>query len=190
MDERELRESIRKVGPLLPAAMFNGDEIDGRRRRRICNELGVYIETKFCSSLADACAHLWPLHPARAIELANTRNVTELSQLCGARPAAIAKVLREMRPPARASYLRSPRQMQGQKNVLVQVWMEPQLKFLATRAATREGVNLSAFVREATWYRAQLKDPRAPDPGAERAPKWVKPRERRNLSQPKRARAR
>jgi hypothetical protein len=180
MDERELRDSIRESGPVLPAVFFLGEQIDGRRRERLCSELGIAITRKHCESLREACSYLWAIdHQHRAIALADTRNVHELAQLCAARPAAVAKVLRDSMP--RPKYVhRNPRQLRGQKRVLVQVWMEPQLKFLAQRAGEREGLQLSAFLREAAWERVQLVDGRAPLPDTTRAPRWVKPRERRN----------
>jgi len=180
MDERELRDSIRESGPVLPVVIFMGETIDGRKRDLICAELGIPITHKHCATLRDACSHLWAVHHRhRAIALADSRNVHELAQLCGARPAAVAKVLRDALP--RPKYVhKNPRQLQGQKLVLVQVWMEPQLKFLAQRAGEREGLKLSGFIREAAWERVQIVDGRAPMPDTTRAPRWVKTRERRN----------
>jgi hypothetical protein len=182
MDEQELRDSLRRSAPVLPLVFFNGDPIDGRKRSAICEELGIAIQEKWFSTLQEACSHLWAVeHQRRAVELAGTKNVHELAELCGARPAAIARVMRELRPKPKFLH-KAPRQLQGQKNVLVQLWMEPQLKFLATRAGKLEGYTLSAFAREAIYDRVQLVDARAPAPGTHTncAPRWVKPREKRN----------
>jgi hypothetical protein len=180
MDEQELRSSITKSGPVLPVVFYESKEIDGRKRHAICAELGRHIEQKYCGSLREACSFLWAVgHEQRAVVLAATRDVRELAELCGARIAAVAVVLREMQP--RPRYLhKNPRHLRGQKLVRVQVWMEPQLRTIAQRAGEREGLNLSAFIREATYDRAQLVDGRAPLPGTTRAPQWIKPREKRN----------
>lgn len=182
MDPQELRDSLRRSAPVLPLVFYNGDPIDGRKRASICAELGIAIEEKWCSTLQEACSHLWAVeHQRRAIELAGVTAVHELAELCGARPAAVARVLRELRPKPKFLH-KAPRQLQGQKNVLVQLWMEPQLKFLATRAGQVEGLTLSAFARSAIYDRVQLIDARAPVPGTHDAcaPRWIKPREKRN----------
>jgi len=180
MEEQELRGSIRKSGPLLPVVIYAGVTIDGQKRAAICADLGVHIDQKYCATLQDACSHLWAVeHQQRAVALAATRNVSELAELCGARPAAVARVLREMQPRPKFVH-KNPRHLRGQKIVRVQVWMEPQLKEIARRAGEREGLDLSAFIRQATYDRAQLVDGRAPLPGTTRAPQWIKPREKRN----------
>lgn len=180
MDDRELRESLIRNGPVLPAVFHDGTQIDGARRAALCAELGIAIEQRHCATLGEACAFLWAVeHKRRALELAQTRNVHELAELCGTRPAVIARELRALAPRPKFVH-KAPRHLQGQKNVLVQIWMEPQLKHLATRAGQREGLTLSAFIREATYNRAQLVDGTAPLPGTHRAPKWIKPREKRN----------
>jgi hypothetical protein len=180
MDEQELRASIARSGPLLPVVFYGENTIDGQKRATICAELGRHIDQKYCTSLQEACSHLWGVgHQQRAVTLAATRNVNELSELCGARPAAVARVLRELAP--RPKWLhKNPRHLRGQKLTRVQVWMEPQLKAIAQRAGEREGLDLSAFIRQAAYDRAQLVDGRAPLPGTSRAPKWIKPREKRN----------
>jgi len=180
MDARELRESLQHNGPLLPAVFHEGTQIDGRRRSELCSELGIEIAERHCATLSDACAWLWTVdHKRRALELAGTRNVHELAELCGARPAAVARELRALGPRPKFVH-KVPRQLQGQKSVQFLFWMEPQLKVLATRAAQREGLSLSAFFREAIYNRVQLVDGTAPLPGTHRAPAWIKPREKRN----------
>ena len=178
MDEHDLRRSLQSIGPRLPALIYEGETIDGRKRQRLCTELGLELGSHVCSSLREACSMLWAHHPERAIKLAGAHSVRELAELCGARVAAVARVIQKQRPPRRAAH-RLPRHVRGQKNVLLQVWIEPQLRTLARDAAAREGLDLSAFTRQALWERAQIVDARAPAHGSRAAPKWVKPPERK-----------
>lgn len=180
MDEPDLADSIRRSGPVLPVVFFAGKTIDGRKRERICNDLSLPLEQKYCGTLREACSYLWAVHhEQRAIDLADTSNVHDLAELCSARPAAVARIVRALQPRAKWIH-KNPRHLRGQKRVLVQVWMEPQLKAIAKRAGEREGLDLSAFIRQAAYDRAQLVDGRAPLPGTTRAPEWDKPREKRN----------
>ncbi len=121
---------------------------------------------------------LWSRHPERAVERAGPCGLLELAELCGTRAAAIARVKQSLLGPRKRSN-RAPRQTQGQKTVQVLLWMEPQLKHSAKRAAEQEGLTLSAFVRKAIHQRAKIIDMRAPAEDSVRAPRWQKPPEKR-----------
>lgn len=185
MQERELRASIAAVGPLLPVLVYRGRVVDGEKRERICGELGLVPRTQVLHSVDELCSALWVLHPERAIvEAQSTRSVpltlTELAKLCNARPSDVAVALAGKRKAVRLVE-RSPRQTQGQKNVLIQFWAEPQFKHYLKLAGERERLDLSATLRVAGWEFVQKHLPRAATEGGSRAPSvdWVKPSERR-----------
>jgi hypothetical protein len=178
MNDRELRLNLAAIGALLPVFIYEGRVIDGARRERLCGELGLRIERHDCATLQEACSVLWSHHPVRALELAGPRGLLELAELCSVSPTAIARVKQAIRGPRKRTE-RAPRQTQGQKTVQVLLWMEPQLKHYAKRAAEQEGLTLSAFVRKAIWQRAKILAVRAPGEDSVRAPRWEKPREKR-----------
>ncbi len=182
MNERELRASIAAVGPLLPVLIWSGRVVDGVKRDRICGELGLVPTVRVLHSPAELCSALWIVHPSRAVDEAQAlgaTNVKEIAELCSARVAEIAGVLLSRKKPVVNN--RSPRRSRSQKNVLLQVWTEPQLKHYAQRAGATESLDLSGTVRVALWEYVQRHLPRAATEGSERAPgrEWVKPPERR-----------
>lgn len=182
MNERELRASIAAVGPLLPVLIWRDRVVDGEKRQRLCAELGFVPSYRVLHSVAEACTALWSLHPERA--LAEARNhvdgVRAIAEVCGARVADVAQLLAGK--PVRQDS-RSPRKSRSQKKVLVQVWVEPQLKHFIESAGRAENLDLSSAVRVASWEYVQRVNGRAPTEGGPRAPsaEWVKPRERRRV---------
>ena len=133
-------------------------------------------------SLAEACSALWPLHPKRALELAESGGpvtLLDVALLCSARPGEVALLLSRTRP--KKPDKRSPRHTRSTKTMLVHVWMQPQLKHYLQAAAERERLDISSAVRVAVWEYVQRHLPSAPREGSRRAPavEWVKPPERR-----------
>ena len=182
MEERALRASLRTIGALLPVVTYMGATIDGEKRERLCSELGVSIARRACTTLAEACTTLWAEHPTRAIELAQrygTARLADLAELCSVKPAELARVLQSMRPPRKRAE-RGPRFLRTKKTVLLQVYMEQQLRHIIQKASEREGLSLAAFVRAACWQRARLVDGRLARGGPEQA--WLKPKEKRTAS--------
>ncbi len=179
MELAEIRSSLLVVGPLLPQLIWAGRVVDGEKRDALCTELGILFPQRRLATREEACAALWLVHPERALVVAETDRVLELARLCSARPVDIARVLAGQRP-APPKVRRSPRQTQGQKNVLVQVWIDPQLKHYLTAAKTDFGKDASSLIREATWSALQRLYPRAATEGARRgpSPELVRPRRR------------
>lgn len=185
MQERELRASIGAVGPLLPVLVYRGRVVDGEKRDRICSELGLIARTQILHSVTELCSALWTLHPDRAIAEAQAAQsspltLSELAELCSARPSDVALALAGKRGAKRLAE-RSPRRTRSQKSVLIQFWAEPQFKHYVKVAGEREHLDLSATLRVAAWEFVQRNMPRAATEGSARAPgsDWVKPSERR-----------
>lgn len=180
MNERELRASLQAVGPLLPELVYAGRVVDGNRRDTICTELGIVFPQRRLTTREEACAALWVLHPERAITIAETDRVLELARLCNAQPVEIARVLASLRP-AKPKERRAPRQTQGQKRVLIQMWVEPQFKHYLQRSEEVDGLNMTEALTRAGWRHIQETLPRAATEGTRRAPSVaaVRPRRRR-----------
>jgi hypothetical protein len=170
MNDAELRRSLANVGPLLPALHWQGEVLDGKRRAAICDELGVYLPIRYAESLQVACSALWPLHPKRALELAGTRSVSDLAELCSVGVGAIAVELARHRPKAKPER-RAPRHTRDEKKVLVQVWVDPQWKHYMQRAGEAAKLpDLSAAIRRAGWDLVQRVLPNPPQEGTRRGP--------------------
>jgi hypothetical protein len=182
MNERELRASIAAVGPLLPVLIWCGRVVDGAKRDLICGELGLVPTVRVLHSPAEVCSALWIVHRDRAVDEARALGaigLKDIAELCSARVSEVAAVLGARAP--RVVDKRSPRRSRSQKNVLLQVWTEPQLKHYAQRAGATEALDLSGTVRVALWEYVQRHLPQAATEGQRRAPapEWVKPPERR-----------
>jgi len=167
MNDGELRSSLQTVGPLLPALIWQGETIDGKRRAAICNELGLVLPVRYAESLQVACSVLWPLHPWRALELAGDRSVRELAGLCSVGAAAVALELSRHRPAPRPER-RAGRHTRDEKKVLLQVWVDPQWKHYVQRAGAASNLDLSATVRRAGWDLVQRVLPNPPLEGTRR----------------------
>lgn len=178
MKERELRDSLRTVGPLLPELIYSGRVVDGAKRDAICIELGIVFPQRRLATREEACAALWVVHPERAIAIAETDRVLELARLCGAQPVDIARVLASLRP-AKPKERRAPRQTQGQKRVLIQMWVEPQFKHYLQRAEEVDGRNMTEALTRAGWRHIQETLPRAATEGSRRAPSIASVRSKR-----------
>jgi len=176
MDDRDLRANLEAVGVLQPAYEYNGELIDGRRRRPICAELGIRLDVHVCQSAQEACSTLWALHPHRAVELAKREgaaSVLELAKLCGATASAIASVLQASAP--KKSHKRRVKEqtsrLQASPRMLRRlVTLEPELYALAKEATREIGHgNFNRLVRDALWKEIRDNVPGAPA----RAPRRV-----------------
>jgi hypothetical protein len=161
MRDAELRSSLLAIGPLLPALEYDGGLLDGRRRVAFGEELGLSVPVKRVRTLRDACSHLWPLHPQRALELAGDASLLELAELCGVEPTSIALVRRTTRP-KRVSDTRRIRYERKQPAKLLQLWLEPQLRELMNIAGDELDLSLSELTRQAIWEKIALVVPHAP----------------------------
>lgn len=176
MRDRELRDSLAAIGAQLPALEYAGERIDGRRREKICTELGIPIAVRTCNSLGEACALLWPHHPRRALELAGARPLLELARLCGTSPTAIAleqhaakprrkhirRTLGEKDGPGVTKVRARNKSGRGSKGVKLELWVEPAFKAYIDKCCEVERLNVSSLIRDALWSRIALKVPRAP----------------------------
>jgi hypothetical protein len=158
MRDRELRASLAKIGPQQPGLEYAGQLVDGRRRQLICGELGIQFDVRIAHALEQACALLWPLHPARALELARSegpRAMLQLAEMCGATPAAVARELAATKP--KRSHHATKRleldQARTSPRMLRRlVTLEPELYALAKRAANELGHrSFPRLVRDCLW---------------------------------------
>ena len=94
----ELRRSLAAIGPISPVLSFGGRVLDGRRRRKMCAELGIEIETVNYQTREQAAVALWAVHPKRALEEFPIRSLKEGTQLFAARPAAVALYWQRTKP--------------------------------------------------------------------------------------------
>lgn len=145
MNDDELRDSVRGLGPLLPVIKSAGSVVDGHRRERLAIETGHRPRVLELEPV-DALRALWVLHPERAIERAGKCTLNEYSDRFNVSPLSVAQFLRTQRlqvAPAVdvASF--------GGKSVLVTAWWPPRLKVLAEASANQRGQTLSEFLREA-----------------------------------------
>jgi hypothetical protein len=171
MQDRELRESLLAIGPIVPALEYEGELIDGRRRVPLCEELSIPIERRTLHTLHEACSALYSLHPARALELARKNSerssVLELARICGTTAAAVALHLKDARPKPPRKRRRTTdvpiRKLKTQPMVKVLVTMEPELKAYAQEAANGRGHgNVNKLIRDAIWRVVALEVPQAP----------------------------
>ncbi len=91
-----LRESIRVAGPVLPAIIWQGELIEGRRRWQVCAANGRRCRTLRPKTLPEAAALLWAVHPARALAMfgSSKHTLTESAKLFGTTPGQVAVVRR------------------------------------------------------------------------------------------------
>lgn len=169
MQERDLRKSLRTIGPQFPGLEYAGELVDGRRRVRLCDELQITLEIKRAESLQAACSALYVHHPARAIALARgggAETLLELADLCGVTPVSVAGHLHAARP--RRSHKRrfaeQPiRTLTNKPMVNVLVMMEPELRAYAREVAKLRGHGVvNKVIRDALWRVVALEMPQAP----------------------------
>jgi hypothetical protein len=174
MRERDLRESIQRIGVQSPGLAFAGALLDGRKRSAICLELGSTFPVHTAETFAEACSILWTRHPERALEFAGNAGksgVLELAELCGASPVAIATEIQANKPKPKKSAAQR-RLIEGQpypqlkeeKKMLRRLFvLEPELYAYAQEAAAQQGHrNVNKLVREALWAKVALLVPQAP----------------------------
>jgi hypothetical protein len=156
MRDHDLRASLSAVGQMQPALEWEGQLIDGRRRRAICSELALRLDVHVCLSLQEACSKLWAFgHYARALELAHTEGasrVLELAQLCGTTASAIALEQQRTRPKSAARDLRDAVKKRSTDRMIRRtITFEPELLTLAKTKAKSDKENLAMLVRRAIW---------------------------------------
>lgn len=171
--QRELRASLLQIGLQKPGIEHAGELVDGRRRKKLCEELGIDFDQRDCATLEEACSLLWLEHPARALELAErhgARGVLELARVCGTTSVAIAKQLaRKPKPPKKAHRVRAVegqpyRALKRQSSMVkVLVTMEPELKAYALEAAAVLGhKNVNKLIRDSLWKEVAMLVSNAP----------------------------
>lgn len=140
-----------------PALEWEGQLIDGRRRRAICGELALRLDVHVCMSLQEACSKLWALgHHERALELARSdgaARVLDLAHLCGTTPSAIALEQQRTRPKSATQQLRSALSGKRVQDKMIRrtITFEPELLLLAREKAKQTKQNLGMLVRGAIW---------------------------------------
>lgn len=173
MRDRDLRQSISRIGVQSPGLEFEGVLLDGKRRQAICLELGIDFPIQTAATFAEACSKLWTRHPERALQFANRSGKTtvlELAETCGATPVAIATEIQANKPKVKKVSQR--RLIEGQpypelkesKRMLRRLFvLEPELYAYAQEAAAQCGhKNVNKLVRDALWAKVALLVPQAP----------------------------
>ena len=171
VQERDLRASLLEMR----SSGFGGFRtmralLDGRKKQRICAELGKHFDVYEARTLKEACSILWTHHPPRALELAGKRSLLELAEICSTSTTAIAAELAAQRPkknrPAHARIVRNVESAEipkGKKMVKMLIIVEPELKAYALEAAAQAGHrNVSKLIRRALWKEVVLLVPNAP----------------------------
>jgi hypothetical protein len=188
MQERDLRESILRIGVQVSGLEFDGVLLDGRKKAAICFELGIEFPIHTAKTLEEACSILWTRHPARALDFAGKSSVLELAALCSASPVAIAREVqankpKSTRPPRRRIEGQPYPELKEQKKMLRRLFvLEPELYAYAQEAAAQCGHrNVNKLVREALWAKVALLVPQAPQfqPKRVQAPNGARPPKRR-----------
>lgn len=169
MQERDLRESISRIGVQVSGLEFDGTLLDGRKRAAICFELGIEFPIHIAKTLQEACSILWTRHPTRALEFAGKSGILELAKLCSASPVAIAREMeanrpKSTRPPRRRIEGQPYPELKESKKMLRRLFvLEPELYAYAQEAAAQCGHrNVNKLVREALWAKVALLVPQAP----------------------------
>lgn len=182
--DRELRDSIAAIGPLLPLLVWQNRVIDGARRQAVCAELGLAAPQRRLGSIEEACTALWALHPPRAVALAYeyaeqaglALSVVDVALLCGARVAAVAVIVTQQK--GTKPETRAPRRQRSQKTEHVQLYVDPQWKHFVVKVGRQQGLDLSSTIRIACWEFVQKHLPKAATEGTRRGPpiEMVRPR--------------
>jgi hypothetical protein len=169
MQERDLRESILRIGVQVSGLEYDGVLLDGRKKAAICLELGIAFHIQEAKTFEEACSILWTRHPARALAFAGKLSVLELATLCSTNPVAIAN---EMRAENSKPKRQKRRRIEGQpypqlkesKRMLRRLFvLEPELYAYAQEAAKQSGHgNVNRLVRDALWAKVALLVPQAP----------------------------
>lgn len=158
MRDLELRASLAAIGAQQPAFEYAGQIIDGRRRQKLCAELGKPLDVRTCETLEDACGVLFVAHPLRALELARSEgavSLLELARLCGTTTSAVARQLQATAP--KKSHKRKIKDATAQacansRMLRRLVTFEPELYALAKEAAREIGhCNFARLVRDSVW---------------------------------------
>lgn len=168
MGDRDLLASVQRIGPQVPGLEWCGELVDGRKKARMCAELGIRFDVHHAATREEACSILWTRHPERAIELAETRSVLELARICGTSAVAVAKVLQALKPKKKrqrhAAEESELRRTRVRPKMLRRLFvLEPELYAYAQEAAAQLGhKNVNRLVRDALWARVALLVPNCP----------------------------
>jgi hypothetical protein len=97
LSEDALRESLRVHSQWVPVFIFGGVVLDGKRRQRLCRELGRTPHTVELRDKREAARVLFVLHPVEAvIEFCSDMPVLEASEFLGVQPSDFALIRREL----------------------------------------------------------------------------------------------
>lgn len=155
MRDRDLRASLAARGPIHQAYSYAGELIDGRRRKAICDELGLKLDVHECATLHEACSTLFVIHPERALELArreSTSSLLELAELCGTTAVAIARHVSAPKKSHKSGRQAVSKARSSSRMLRRLVTFEPELYELAKLAATELGhKNVNKLVRDSVW---------------------------------------
>jgi hypothetical protein len=169
MGDRDLRASLRQIGPQIPGLEYAGELVDGRKKALMCAELRVPFPVQRAETLKEACSILWTRHPARALELAGTTRVLELAELCSTSAVSIAKELQANKPKRPRKPMRIIQDvpypaLKDEKKMVRRLFvLEPELYAYAQEAAAQKGHrNVNRLVRDALWKEIALIVPSAP----------------------------
>jgi hypothetical protein len=94
--DESLRESIRRIGLLLPVYRWDGDTIDGARRHRAAIEVAIVPTIVECRDESHAAQVLWRLHPDRAWARWHPATPLAAVALFGARLSDVAPYFRRL----------------------------------------------------------------------------------------------
>ena len=170
MGDRDLLASLRAIGPQISGLEYAGRLVDGRKKAQMCADIGIPFEVRRVETLHEACSILWIRHPERALELAGTRRVLELAQLCSTSSVAIAKVIQANKPKRSHHKVRLLEEEQHYRATRKESRMvkrlfllEPELYAYAKEAAAQLGHrNVNRLVRDSLWKAVALVVPNAP----------------------------
>ncbi len=171
MRERDLRESIRRIGVQVSGLVYDGQLLDGRKKSIICSELEIQFPVHVAETLGEACSILWTRHPERALQLAKISSVLELAQLCSTTAVDVATQIQANKPKPKKSASQRRLiegqpypQLKEQRRMLRRLFvLEPELYAYAQEAAAQCGHgNVNKLVRDALWAKVALLVPQAP----------------------------
>lgn len=146
-----LRESILRVGPILPAYFWGAVLLDGKKRIQACGELGIQLKEVFLDTPEQAAALLWSLHPDRAVEMFRPDTLTQAGELFCAPLATLAKYYK--RTPKTVEKRKQPRSVWAkQRGVSRTFRLPPSLIERFQSKAQKLGMHWSEYARICMSY--------------------------------------
>ena len=99
LDDTQLLESLQRVGVLAPGIKWHGVLLDGRRRARLCAQVGMHFPCNDFTSFRDVAVALWLVEPERCVQRFGLSRGTEaFAKLVGVRRGQVAAFF-PRRPP-------------------------------------------------------------------------------------------